>query len=46
MKVLGTIGAVLLCLIVRSEILSMIGILVAAVAFFSLIGKENVHDSW
>ena len=44
MKALTTIGSVLLCLLIKSEIISLLFILVALISFIAMIGKENPHD--
>ena len=46
MKVLVTIGAVILALLIRSEIVSLLFLLVATVAFLGKVVASNEHESW
>ncbi len=46
MKILATIGAVLACIIVRSEILSLMFLLVGAIAFLLTVIEANPNDNW
>ena len=47
MKVLATIGAVILALLIKSEIVSLIVILAAAVLFLGKVVSSNeYHSSW
>jgi len=46
MKVLGTIGIVLACLLMASEVFSLIAILIGVVAFIVKVVKSNEHNSW
>ena len=46
MKVLVTIGAVILALLIRSEIVSLLLLLAATVAFLGKVVQSNEHESW
>lgn len=46
MKAFLTIGFALLCLIIKSEIISLIFVLAATVSFLVMVGKENPHDTF
>ena len=46
MKVLVTIGAVILALLIRSEIVSLLFLLTAVVAFLGKVVASNEHESW
>jgi len=46
MKVLATIGVVLACLLMASEVFSLIAILIGVVFFLVKVVRSNEHDSW
>ena len=46
MKVLVTIGAVILALLIKSEIISLIIILALLILFLGKVVSSNVHESW
>lgn len=46
MKTLITIAAVILALLIRSEIVSLLMLLVGAVAFLGKVVSANEHESW
>lgn len=44
MKILGIIGIVVLCFIVRSEVFTLVMLLVGGIAFLAKMGGENPHE--
>ena len=46
MKTLITIAAVISALLIRSEIVSLLFLLVATVAFLGKVVQSNEHESW
>lgn len=46
MKALITVVAIVLALLIRSEIVSLLMLLVGAVAFLGKVVSANEHESW
>lgn len=46
MKILAVIGAVIGCLVIRSEIISLLFLLVGGIALLLTIVEANPNDNW
>jgi hypothetical protein len=46
MKVFLIVGFAFLCIIIKSEIISLLFILATVISFLVVVGKENPHDTF